>query len=139
MQCLPHGASWMDANRGPGGWDPDHQAVLLQYNGPTHAKTLRSAVSQPLRGFRRPSSSLPKTDPVKSKITRFEAALKVLGQEQSEARACLEEALKKAKTESDFGQSRFGHRGFAPPLLANLFGSGVSWRGPKGGAQTRKK
>ena len=42
--------------------------------------------------------SLPRTDPLKSKITRFEAALKVLGQEQSEARACLEEALKKAKT-----------------------------------------
>ena len=35
----------------------------------------------------------------------FEAALKVLGQEQSEARACLEEALKKAKTES-FSESR---------------------------------
>ena len=34
---------------------------------------------------------------MKSKITRFETAL--LGQEQSEARACLEEALKKAKTE----------------------------------------
>ena len=25
LQCLPHGASWMDANRGPGGLDPDHQ------------------------------------------------------------------------------------------------------------------
>ena len=46
--------------------------------------------------------STPK-DPVKARISRFEAALKALGQEQSDARVFLEEALKKAKTEAPSG------------------------------------
>ena len=40
-----------------------------------------------------------KVDPLTSKIMRIETALKALGPEQLEARTCLEEVLKKAKTE----------------------------------------
>ena len=40
-----------------------------------------------------------KVDPLTSKIMRLETALNALGPEQSEARTCLEEVLKKAKTE----------------------------------------
>ena len=90
-------AAWFvvdDANRGPGGLDPDHPGSPSSFSAVAQCTLGDScAVSQSFRRFR------PKTDPAKSKITRFEAALKALGQEQSEARACLEEALKKAKTE----------------------------------------
>ena len=46
-----------------------------------------------------PKQPTPKGHPVESKIGRIEAALKVLGQEHSDARSCLEDVLKKAKAE----------------------------------------
>ena len=50
---------------------------------------------QPNAGQQPPS----KVDPSKLKVKRLESALNALGPEQSAARACLEEVLKKAKTE----------------------------------------
>ena len=46
-----------------------------------------------------PKQPTPKGHPTESKIGRIEAALKVLGQQHSDARPCLEDVLKKAKAE----------------------------------------
>ena len=57
----------------------------------------QSAISKPREKV--PKQSTPKGNPVESKIGRIEAALKVLGQEHSDARSCLKDVLKKAKAE----------------------------------------
>ena len=61
-------------------------------------KRSQSATSKPPAQVQRQSTL--KANPAQTKIGRIEAALKVLGQDQSDARTCLEDALRKAKTES---------------------------------------
>ena len=51
----------------------------------------QSAISKPREKV--PKQSTPKGNPVESKIGRIEAALKVLGQEHSDARSCFEDVL----------------------------------------------
>ena len=63
------------------------------------AKKLRSASRQPLRPKGRSQPDVKSKCFPLSKVGRLEAALKVLGEEQSEARAVLEEALRKARAE----------------------------------------
>ena len=75
----------MDANEVPAGW-----TQIIRGRRPP-------SVQWPVRIQAPKQQSLPKTDPVKSKIMRLEAALTALGQEQSETRANLEEALKKGQ------------------------------------------
>ena len=62
-------------------------------------RRFRCVVSQPSQSLGRKftSSPTPKGNPVESKIGRIEAALKVLGQEHSDAHSCLEDVLKKVK------------------------------------------
>ena len=93
---------------GPQGMDEDGCARWLGADSWTAPKirAVPSAGRQqvPMRGQSsisklREKIPTPKGNPVESKIGRIEAALKVLGQEHSDARSCLENVLKKAKAE----------------------------------------
>ena len=100
LQCLPHGASWMDANRGSSGLDPDDPGSPSSFSAvaqctPDTSKRSQSAVLK----IQAPRQYPPKTDPLKSKITRFEAALNSFRQEQLEAMRVWRKLSKKAKTE----------------------------------------
>ena len=87
----------------PDGWvqiirGPRPQSVRWPRAGQQEVpKRSQSAVSKPQE--RVPKQSGAKGHFAESKIGRIEAALKQLGQEPSDARSCLEEALKKAKAE----------------------------------------
>ena len=106
--CFVHGVLRRMVRRGwtpiffPAGWTqiircrrpPSVQWPIVHKEIPKRSHSPVSRIQAPKQ------QSLPKTtDPVKSKIMRIEAALTALGQEQSEARASLEEALKKARTQ----------------------------------------
>ena len=84
---------WVQSIRGPGPRSVQWPSAGRQ-EVPMRGQ---SAVSKPQEKV--PKQPTPKGNPVESKIGRIEAALKVLGQEHSDARSCLEDVLKKAKAE----------------------------------------
>ena len=83
---------WAQIVRGP-------RPRSVQWPSASRQVPMRSqgAISKPREEA--PKQPTPKGNPVESKIGRIEAALKVLGQEHSDARSCLEDVLKKAKAE----------------------------------------